>query len=233
MLGFSVFTGCPTDAPTDAAPPPMGGDAGMGGGQMGGGPTGGAPPPGDAGAAGGGGASAPMGPPSLNVTAGEGVKLSGTVDYSGSVSGTVRMDLLSKEGQIVHIMTLDKVGAWDVEVPKDYGEIKISAFIDTDGNGPSAYEPTGEATATIGAEAVSGVTITLKEGTGSAPAGGASSGTPGAAPPAGGDMGSAPGGGTPPPLPASGEAAPAAPAGAPPAGGEAKAGGKAEGKAPK
>jgi len=231
MLGFSMFTGCPTDAPTDAAPPTVGNAAGMGGGQMGG-----APPPG------GGGSDAPMGqPPSLNVTAGEGVKLSGTLEYSGSVSGTVRMDLLSKDGQIVHIMTLEKLGAWDVEVPKDYGAMKISAFIDTDGNGPSAYEPTGEDTVTVGAEAVSGVTITLKDGTGSAPPGGTSTSTSGSAPPADGDMGSAAGGGTPPPPSASGEAPPAVSGGAPAAGGaptaggdakpEGKAGGKAEGKA--
>lgn len=190
MLGFSMLTGCPTDAPTDAAMPPVGGDPGMGG------AGGGTPPPGDPGAGGGapGGDAASMGPASLNVTPGEGVKLSGTMEYAGTVTGSTRIDLLSKEGRLVHVMTLDAVGPWEVEVPKDYGEIKVSAFIDTDGNGPSTYEPAGEATATIGQEPVAGVVVKLTDGTGSAPPSDASAGaTETTPPPAGGD-GKAPSG---------------------------------------
>lgn len=232
IMSLQMFAGCPTDAPVDGTPPPMNGGGQPGGemppgGQPGG--EGGAPPPGGENPAG----ATSGGPPSLSVEAGQGVKVSGSIDYAGKTTGSVRVDILSADGKILHIMTLEKLGAWELEVPKDLGEIKINAFIDTDGNGPSTYEPTGEVKVAVAQAAVTNANITLVDGTGSAPAGGSTAPTGGGAMPdpstpdaMGGQAappGAAPGGGAPP-------------SGAPPAGGEAppadgKAGGKAGGKA--
>lgn len=190
-LTLSLLAGCPSDAPVALPPPPVNQGGGPGA------PNGAAPPEGAEGApppaadpamgasggmgaapAGGQAGAAPSGPvmpnaggpQSFKVTPGTGVKLSGTIAYSGKISGKLRVDLLNKENQILHVLSLDKVGPWEVEAPKDLGEVRVSAFIDSDNNGPSTYEPAGEVTVTVAQVPVTGVNVTLKDGSGAAPA---------------------------------------------------------------
>jgi len=227
ILGLLMLGGCPTDAPVDEnLPPGAPGSPGEPGqpGAPGGPPPGeGTPPPQPEGAGAPGGETPPQmsGPPTFKVEAGAGVKVSGTISYGGASTGSVRLDFFSEKGELLHALAMDKVGSWSVDAPKDAGRLKVSAFIDTDGNGPSPYEPSGESTVTVAAAPVSGVEVKLVDGKGTPPAGtptidpnksdamnGARVTTPAAAAPAGGPGASSapPAAGSPPP-----------PAGAPPA----------------
>ncbi len=206
-----VVAGCPdptaapegggmSDKPMDGmGGPPPGGEGGQPG--MGGPPPGGGQPGGEGGA--------PSGrptPPGFQVTPGEGVKLSGTLLYTGSKTGTITIDFL-KQGEntnfpdLVHSLTLEKPGPWEVEVPKDAGEFWIVSFIDANGNGPDQTEPAGRVpnAVKVGSESISGLDISVADepdlgelkpggkdgaGPGAAPGGGA----PGAPPMQGGEM---------------------------------------------
>lgn len=206
---------------------------------------GGAPP--------GGGASGPVHPgaTSFQVAPGNGVKVSGVVRYTGTKTGTLRLDFLRSAAapgrfpELLHSMTMDKPGPFEIEAPKNTGLVGIVAYLDVDGNGPSVGEAAGTPTAgevDIKDAAVLGIDIELKDeanlgkympptagmsGGGAAP-GGAAGGPPGAGgaggpPGAGGAGGPPPGGpGKPAPgsagamgIPTAGEIPPAAP---PPAG---------------
>lgn len=170
-------------------------------------------PPGGDGSAGPGTGAAPGGSmAALQVEPGQGVTLSGTFEYSGSVGGTLRVDLVRVTGgdhnEILHAMTLDSAGPWSIEVPKDLGKVQISAFIDANGDGPSPGEPTGMEEIEVGSAAVPNIKLTLTDTEGAvAPAGGGAT-TP---PPDGAGMGSQPGGEAPPPPDGA-----AGPAGGPP-----------------
>ncbi len=122
--------------PLDGANPPEGGAPPEGGpdGQP---PGDGSPPPEGAGQA----------PVDLGIEAGEGVLLSGTVTYSGSQKGDLRVDLLKENYQgtpmprMVTTVSVGSNGAFEVELPKDYGEVNLVAYLDFDGNGISPGEP--------------------------------------------------------------------------------------------
>lgn len=253
ILPLALLVGCPAPddplalPPTDGTAPPPG-DPNAAGGQ----------PPGDPNAAGGGGAGgAPpvpegvvIGPngPELKVEPGQGIKLSGEVVYTGSATGKLRVDILKKSDgggqgiQILHALTVEKPGPWELEVPKELGPIIINAFIDANGNGPDATEPSATVdTLTIASEPVAGVKLELKDGgtnpfaldPNAPPPATMPAPTPGAdgAPPPGADGAPPPGAGG----PASGTPA-TPPAGEPPPEGGAdagKAGGKLDGKAGK
>ncbi|MFN7143912.1 MAG: hypothetical protein ACK4YP_09065 [Myxococcota bacterium] len=210
-----VLAGCPD--PT-ASPEGAGGSAGA--------PGAGAPPPGEAGPPGAQGGSRPT-PQGFQVTAGEGVKLSGTVSYAGTKTGPVTVDFLRQaQGgtfpELVHSVTLPAPGPFEVEAPKDAGDIAIVAFIDSNGNGPDPGEPAGRVKdmVKVGAEPVTGLEIALSD----APDLGdlAPGGAGGATPPPGGAEGTPPVQGTPGEAPAGTPPAGTPPA-APPAGGEAPA----------
>jgi hypothetical protein len=175
ILGLLMLGGCPTDAPVDENVPPGAPGAPGEPGAPGGPPPGeGTPPPQPEGAGAPGGENTPppmSGPPTFKVEAGAGVKVSGTISYGGASTGSVRLDFFSEKGELLHALALDKVGAWSVDAPKDAGKLKVSAFIDTDGNGPSPYEPSGESAVTVAAAPVSGVELKLVDGKGTPPAG--------------------------------------------------------------
>ena len=229
-----ILAGCPDPAATDpsanGAPPP--------GGPAPGGPPGeaqpGAPAEGSqAGAPGGDpnnvltGGTSPAPPPGgrpkptgFELVPGQGIKLGGTVTYSGAATGKLRVDLLrNPEGapypELMASLELDKPGPWSIEVPKDYGDLSIIAFLDADDNGPSAGEPRSPFSAPIkiGKTDVSDVTLEMsddpKDATGKGPPGEEGKDGKGVAP------GGAPGGAPPEGVPPAG----APPAGAPPAGG--------------
>ncbi len=149
MLRYSVpfvliLAACPDpERPFDAGkgvdPNQMSGGQ-MGGGQMGGGQMGGA---GMGAATAGDPNGAPM--PVLTVKPGEGVKVSGTFTYTGTATGKLRVDIFRPSGEnkpeILHALTLDAQGPWEVELPKNLGAVNLLAFVDATGNGPDATEP--------------------------------------------------------------------------------------------
>jgi hypothetical protein len=207
-----LLTACPETTPPEATP---GGDAPGAGG------------PGEAGAPPGEGAAGPMGKrpeeARFTVVEGEGVVFSGTVSYPGDKKGSIRLDFLTQEGNqppnLVHAVSLPKLGDFSVELPKDYGQLHVVAFIDVDGDGPNASDPAALATLTVGVEPITGVALALSDtpdlgaltpgSNGAAPGEGAPPGEGGAAaPPTEGATPPAEGA-TPP---AEGAAAPAAPA---------------------
>ncbi len=161
---------------------PGGDPNGAAGGDPKGGPGGG--PPG--GAPGEGGAGAPLPPQDgtqepakvvvhpdveFQVEGGKGVKVSGSVTYTGSQKGTIRVDFLraqDKAGfpEIVGSLTLKAPGPFSVDVPQNLGKVQIVAYVDADGNGPSDGEAAGHPPKDnydIETDPVSGVDITLSE----------------------------------------------------------------------
>lgn len=151
-----LLTACPETTPPEATP---GGDA----------PGAGAP--GEAGAPPGEGAAGPMGKrpeeARFTVVEGEGVVFSGTVSYPGDKKGSIRLDFLTQEGNqppnLVHAVSLPKLGEFSVELPKDYGQLHVVAFIDVDGDGPNASDPAALATLTVGVEPITGVALALSD----------------------------------------------------------------------
>ena len=159
---------------------------------------------------------------SFEVPAGTGVKVSGTVVYAGSKTGQYRIDFLKPNKgsfpELLHSITLDKPGAWEIEAPKGTGEVAVVGFLDADGNGPSDGEPAAltDPPLTIGDKAITGVTLTLSDTPDlkdlkppggpkapgiAAPAGGAGGPTPAGATPGGATPGGPVPGGEAPPAP--------------------------------
>jgi hypothetical protein len=108
--------------------------------------------------------------PGFKVEAGQGLKISGTIAYAGEKKGTVRMDFLKVGAsgdfpELVHTMDLAAVGPWELEVPKDAGELAIVCYMDADDNGPSDGEPAGRVAGRIkvGQDPVTGLDITLAD----------------------------------------------------------------------
>ncbi|MEY3213198.1 MAG: hypothetical protein RIT28_3679, partial [Pseudomonadota bacterium] len=103
----------------------------------------------------------------FTVVEGEGVAFSGTVSYPGEKKGSIRLDFLTQEGNqppnLVHAVSLPKLGEFSVELPKDYGQLHVVAFIDVDGDGPNASDPAALATLTVGVEPITGVALALSD----------------------------------------------------------------------
>lgn len=178
--------------------------------------------------------------PGFQVTAGQGVKISGTAVYAGSAKGKLRIDFLrNPEGapfpELIHSIELEKPGEWSVEAPQDIGELSVVAFLDADDNGPSPGEPMAlyKSPLKIEKTEVKGVVLELSDNPdmgafkpkGAPPDGSAvingpppDGSAPGAVPPGGAPPGGAPPAGAPGAPPAGAPPAGAAPAGAPPAG---------------
>lgn len=173
LLPLMFLVGCPD--PTAA---PEGGgmsDKPMGGGAPPGGPGAEGQAPGQPGQPGGEG-TPPQGmggrpvPPGFQVTAGEGIKLSGTLAYTGAKTGTITIDFL-RQGEntnfpdLVHSLTLTQPGPWEVETPKDAGNVWVVAFLDGNANGPDPSEPAGRVQDIVKVESASiaGLDITLTD----------------------------------------------------------------------
>jgi len=160
------------------------------------------------------------------------VKVSGTFNYAGSQSGMNRLDFQSvTDGappRLAHTLELRAPGDWSINAPRDFGTLRIVAFIDLGGDGPSKGDPGAVLEVDIGAEDLTEVSLDLtddfdiavlspgggpgamKQVQGDPAAGAPPEGDPNAAPE--GPAGPAPGQpGGPPQLPD---------AGSPPAGGE-------------
>jgi hypothetical protein len=163
FLSAMLSLGC-VEVPQEA---PQGGPGGPGGPMAGPGPEGGqgpggAPPP-------------PQGakrqqPAGFGVEPGEGVVISGTVVYEGEAQGVLRVDFLPpKPAQgmpgAVHSLTLEQPGPWSVEAPRDFGELVICAFIDTNEDGPSRGEPKVLLTEPlkVAGEAITGIELNIQD----------------------------------------------------------------------
>jgi len=148
---FFILSGCPD--PTTAA------DLGNPG--PGGGPAGG-PGPDEGG---------PQGPPpepgSFNLEADAGIKVSGTLTYSGDEKGSLRIDVLKKEDdlppQLLHIENPDALGAFSFQAPPNTGSVTLVAFIDVSSDGPSADDPAGLISVEIGESPVADLEIALSD----------------------------------------------------------------------
>lgn len=227
-----LLTGCPDPVPsTDAA---SSGAAQAGAAAPAAPPDGGGAPPA--------GAGRPAAP-GFQVEPGQGVKITGTVTYPGTATGTYRIDFLrAAEGagfpELLHSLSMDKPGTWEVEAPKSAGKVHVVSYLDAAEDGPSAGEPAvlyGKAL-DIESDPITDVALVLSDdpdlgdfaprGGGGAPpgpptdAGAAAGGTPPAAPTDGAAPTGAPtdaAGGAPPPdaptgaAPAPDAASPAAP----------------------
>ncbi len=168
VLGV-VLMGCPADAGSagDVAPGTQGaaaaGDAGAGnqGAAPDGSATAGTPPPGTG-----------YDPPTEWEGAdGKSVTVSGTVSYTGSQTGTIYVDFVVRDHnakpstKIVHSVKLDELGAFETKAPAGFGKVDVTAFIDTDDNGPGPGEPGGgtQDPIEIGTTDVTGISLKLAD----------------------------------------------------------------------
>jgi len=197
-LLFVALMGCPSEAPEEGAPvatpaPPGGETPGAipatpspNGGAAPGTPPG-PPPEGSAGAP-----PAGAGPTLVQVAPGTGVKVTGTTAFTGTVEGTLRLDVLKKTEtmpELVYSTSLKGLGPFEVELPKDLGPAQFTVFIDATGDGPTPGEPmAASGWIDVKTDAVSGVALTLQKfDPTSAPNG--ASGPPATPPPPGGGGG--------------------------------------------
>ncbi|MFT5584912.1 MAG: hypothetical protein ACI9VR_002500 [Cognaticolwellia sp.] len=126
LLG-SILTLFLTACPQSQSPDGKGGPAGQGG-------TEGAPPEM--------GSAAHPDDARWKVKAGEGISIQGSVSYGGEPpEGAVRIDVLTQAGEapphLVSAETLEGMGTFTFQAPKDFGEVHLVAFIDRTGDGPS------------------------------------------------------------------------------------------------
>jgi hypothetical protein len=95
------------------------------------------------------------------------VDVVGSFNYTGSITGSLRIDVQKhREGaapSLVHTDELQSIGEFSVKVPVNYGKILITGFIDKDGNGPTTDDPQGRLSVEVGAEAISGLQLEVKD----------------------------------------------------------------------
>lgn len=113
-----------------------------------------------------------MAPTKLEIAPGEGVTLSGTIQYSGTLTRPIRIDVSQPAptadnpgaSKIVLATQVSAAGPWSVELPKGAGKVDIVAFIDPDNNGPSDNEPVARKTGVqIGDAPLAGLDLTLTD----------------------------------------------------------------------
>lgn len=113
-----------------------------------------------------------MAPTKLQLAPGEGVTLSGTIQYSGTLTRPIRIDLSqpaptadnSGASKILLATQIQAAGPWSVELPRGVGKVDIVAFIDADNNGPSDNEPVARRTGVqVGDAPVAGLDLTLTD----------------------------------------------------------------------
>ncbi len=147
--------GTPGTPPVANAAPPPAGDGAQA-------PTDGAAPP----------QGNPVGarpiPAGFVLEPGKTVKISGTTTYNGTQTGVLRLDFLRQpEGapfpELLHTISLPKPGPWEIEVPRNTGDVTIAAYIDANDNGPEPTEPGAvtDGPVKVAAESVRGITLDI------------------------------------------------------------------------
>ena len=114
------------------------------------------------------------GPPELVVEPGTGVMISGTFVYAGTQAGAYRVDILkpgeSNNPTLLKAITLPAQGAWEFEMPKNYGVIQVNGFIDVGQKGPGHGEPTATVKdLTVAETPLTGIALVLEDGAGTEP----------------------------------------------------------------
>jgi len=95
------------------------------------------------------------------------VKVTGSFNYAGAQAGMNRLDFQSvTDGappRLAHTLELKKPGTWSIDAPKDFGTLRIVAFIDLGGDGPSKGDPGAVTELDIGAEDLLDVSLDLTD----------------------------------------------------------------------
>lgn len=95
------------------------------------------------------------------------VKLTGSFNYAGTQTGMNRLDFLSvADGappRLANTLELKEPGTWTISAPKDFGTLRIVAFIDLGGDGPSEGDPGAVVEVEIGTEDLPNVSLDLTD----------------------------------------------------------------------
>lgn len=176
-LVLTVACGGGNQSPTTMAapPPPSQGPAGA---QQGGEEP---PPPPDGGIqAGVGQIPAEYADRTFDVSGDAGVNVSGTVAYTGVQNGEVLLQVITMKPDperslrenrspdftyvfMEHSKKLGAPGAFDIKVPKAFGEATLVAFLDVTSNGVSSDDPAGRVDVTITDNGASDLVLTLSD----------------------------------------------------------------------
>lgn len=112
----------------------------------------------------------PESSPAFVVVPGEGVKVSGTVGYAGTSEGKFHVDFVEPPQpghypKLVHSVLVESAGAWELEVPKNYGKVGVMAYLDIAGDGPTPTDPAARVAALleIGETEISGLVLNCVE----------------------------------------------------------------------
>ncbi len=100
---------------------------------------------------------------------GEGVELSGTIQYSGSAEGQYLVDLMNVEiadqPRVAYNVICHHGGEFQVEVPTLLGKLIAVVFLDTDGMGPANSKAAGISDPfQVGTDAVGDILIEIEDG---------------------------------------------------------------------
>lgn len=109
----------------------------------------------------------PPAPGDFNVADGAGVVVSGTLTYEGTQTGQLRIEFLATEDdappRLLHVEKLESLGPFSVSTPPNTGPVALVAFLDVNGDGPSATDPAGLSRIAIEETNLDGVTLVLSD----------------------------------------------------------------------
>jgi hypothetical protein len=95
------------------------------------------------------------------------LELKGKFKYAGTAGGPIRVDVQKfREGaapSLVHTDELKSLGEFSLSIPKNFGKIVITGFIDKDGNGPTSDDPQGRLSLEIKEEALQDLILEVKD----------------------------------------------------------------------
>ena len=95
------------------------------------------------------------------------IDVTGNFIYEGSPTGQIRIDVQKyREGaapSLVHTDELKSLGEFSLKVPKNFGKIVVTGFIDKDGNGPTTDDPQGRVSLEVKEEPLTDVALEVKD----------------------------------------------------------------------
>lgn len=104
----------------------------------------------------------------VDCTANECVTISGSFNVNGDITGRYRVDVQKiTQGaapKLVHTIELQSGGDFSFEIPKGYGEIVITGFIDQSGDGPTPDDAQGRTNIDVQAESISDISLDVALG---------------------------------------------------------------------